>query len=293
MNLGENLVISSIGLADDTVFAANLLTCLWNILYLGMIYCRKYGVTLCPTKTKLLRVSNVDKVDMETFNPIEIDGKEIQFSSVAEHVGILRSSYGNLPNLMNRISCHKKSLGATLSVGLARNHRASPLVGLRVEQMYATPVLLSGLASLVLSESELSLLDMHFKETTQNIQKLLAKTPRAVVYFLAGCLPLRAVLHLRQLTLFGMVARLDGDPLLIHARNILSRGKPSSKSWFWQIRDICLQYNLEHPLVILENPPSKEKFKKTIKSHVISYWENKLRSEASPLCLISHFTLHL
>ena len=289
VNLGENLVISSIGLADDTVFAANLLTCLWNILYLAMIYCRKYGVTLCPTKTKLLRVSNVDKIDMETFNPIEIDGKEIKFSSVAEHVGILRSSDGNLPNLMNRIACHKKSLGATLSVGLARNHRASPLVGLRVEQMYATPVLLSGLASLVLSESELSLLDSHFKETTQNIQKLLAKTPRAVVYFLAGCLPLRAILHLRQLTLFGMVARLDGDPLLIHARNILSRGKPSSKSWFWQIRDICLQYNLEHPLVILENPPSKEKFKKTIKSHVINYWENKLRSEASPLLSLSHF----
>ena len=86
-----------------------------------------------------------------------------------------------------------------------------------------------------------------------------------------------------------MVARLDGDPLLIHARNILSRGKPSSKSWFWQIRDICLQYNLEHPFVILENPPSKEKFKKTIKSHVINYWENKLRSEASPLLSLSHF----
>lgn len=137
VNLGNNLVISSIGLADDTVLAANLLTCLWNILYLALIYCSKYDVSLCPTKTKLLRLSNNDNVDMEMFNPIAIEGKEIGFSNVAEHVGILRSTDGNLPNIMHRISCHKKSLGATLSVGIARRHRANPMAGLRIKKMYA------------------------------------------------------------------------------------------------------------------------------------------------------------
>ena len=135
----------------------------------------------------------------------------------------------------------------------------------------------------------MSLLDMHFKETCQNLQKLIVKTPRSVVFLLGGCLPLRAMLHLRQLTLFGMVARLNEDPLAVHARHILSQGRPSSKSWFWQIRDICLLYNLKHPLELLETPPSKETYRRLIKSHVISYWENKLRGEAAPLLSLSYF----
>ena len=47
------------------------------------------------------------------------------------------------------------------------------------------------------------------------------------------------------------------DPLRIHAENVLITGKLSSKSWFWLIREICLQYELPHPLSILNNPLSK------------------------------------
>ena len=142
--LGDGQVISSIGLADDTALPANKLSSLRNTLYLAMNYCTKYNVSLCPTKTKLLRLHNKNNcnVDLEMFNPITIEGKQIELSDSAEHVGILRSVDGNIPNIMNRISCHTKSLGATLSVGVARKHRANPKVGLRIEQMYAMPVLL-------------------------------------------------------------------------------------------------------------------------------------------------------
>ena len=53
--LGSSQVISAIGLADDTVLAANKLTNLSNILFLTQNYCRKYGVTLCHDKTKLMK----------------------------------------------------------------------------------------------------------------------------------------------------------------------------------------------------------------------------------------------
>ena len=288
VNLGNNNVISSVGLADDTVLSANQLTCLWNILYLTIIYCKKFGVSLCPTKTRLLRISN-DAAKVDAYNPIEIEGKQIGFSNIAEHVGVLRSNDGNLPHILNRISCHKKSLGATLAVGIARGHRANPLVGLRIEKVYATPVLLSGLGSLVLSEKEITRLDQHYKVTSQNIQKLLSKTPRSVVFFLAGSLPLRALLHLRQLALFGMITRLGGDRLNSHAIHVLKTAKYSYKSWFWQIRDICLLYGLPHPLLLLDNPPTKHTFKQLIKSKVIDHWEIKLRDEAGTLKSLSNF----
>ena len=280
----KSQVISSVGQADDTVHATNKLANLNNILHLTMDYCKKYEVTLCADKTKLLRISKVPDTELEVMNPININGAQIQFSDSAEHVGIVRSSAdGNLPNLMCRISAHKKALGATLFSGIAQRHRANPAVGLKVGKIYGTPVLLSGLASLVLLESELGLLYQHLKEVIQNTQKLHPKTPDCFVYFLGGCLPARAEIHLRQLSLFGMVARLRDDPLNIHARNVLTETKKSAKSWFTQIREISLQYRLPHPLTILDNPPSKDTYKQMVRSLVLDFWENKLRGEA---CLL-------
>ena len=145
------------------------------------------------------------------------------------------------------------------------------------------------MASLYLSGSEVSLIDKHLKTTYQNIQKLLPNTPSCVTYFLSGCLPGEALIHLRMLGIFGMVARLTHDPLRIHARNVLVAAKSSSKSWFHQIRDICLRYGLPHPITILDSQPSKKALEKLVVARVISYWENTLRGEAALLPSLSHF----
>ena len=155
--------------------------------------------------------------------------------------------------------------------------------------MYGLPVLMSGVASLALTGSEISTIDKHLKETHLNIQKLLKNTPRTVVHFLGGTLPGTADIHLRILSLFGMVARLRGDPLQLHAENILISAKSSSKSWFLLVRDICLMYALPHPLVILKQKPSKETFKKLVKAKVVSYWEKQLRGESNLLPSLKYF----
>ena len=293
VNLGYKRVISSIGLADDTALVANSLACLANILEVALAYCKKFEVSLCAGKTKLLRITGTKtKQNLELYNPIKVSGQSIEFTNYAEHVGIIRSVDGNLPNLLDRLAAHTRALNATLSAGAARRHRANPLVGLRIEKIYACPVLMSGLGSLVLLESEIMTLDQHYKETCQNLQKLLPKTPRSVVYFLAGSLPARAILHMKQLCLLGMIARLKEDPLHGHACSVLSESKPSSRSWFWQLRDICLMYNLPHPLTILANPPTAKDYKKQVRSHVVDYWERKLRQEALNLPSLLFFHPH-
>ena len=113
---------------------------------------------------------------------------------------------------MNRICSNRKALGATLSSGVAQKIRANPLIGLRLEKVYGSPVLMSGVSSLVLSGLETSMIDTNLKDTYQNIQKLHNNTPSSVIYFLGICLPGEAVIHLRMLSLFGMVARLRDDP---------------------------------------------------------------------------------
>jgi hypothetical protein len=112
--------------------------------------------------------------------------------------------------------------------------------------------------------------------------RLHPRTPRCVLTFLAGSLPGRGLLHLRQFSLFGMLLQQEGAHLSKLAESILTNNKPNSNSWFHQLRDLCLLYRLPHPLILIFDPPSKSKFSVLVKKHVLNYWETKLRSEAEP-----------
>ena len=106
---------------------------------------------------------------------------------------------------------------------------------------------------------------------------------------LGGCLPGRAVLHTRQLTLFLMICRLPTNPLHEHARYILGSGESSPKSWFQQVSDLCTQYGLSPPIQLLSNPPSKEQFKQEMKFKITKFWHEKLAAEIAQLKSLKYF----
>jgi hypothetical protein len=167
---------------------------------------------------------------LKEFSPVIMNGIKVEFHDSTEHVGIVRSVSGNLPNILNRISSHKRSVAAVLHSGAARHHRANPAAGLKVEQIYGIPVLFSGLGALVLNKAELSMVNNHHKETLQNLLHLLPNTPQCVYYFLAGSLPEEALVHLRQFSLLGMILGLQGSILHSHALNVYNS----------KVRNLCL-----------------------------------------------------
>ena len=289
VKLSKTLAVSAIGQADDTVLVANNLHSLQNLLQLSLYYCKKYNVELCPGKTILQAMSSkrqaTELIYLKELSPIILKGSRLAFKENAEHVGIIRSAAGNLPNIMNRISSHKRAVAAVLHSGAARHHRANPAAGLRLEQVYGLPVLLSGLGALILSKSELSHVSNHHKETVQHLLRLLPNTPQPVYYFLAGSLPGEALLHLRQFSLLSMVCDLPDSLLHRHGLNSFYREPSTTPSWFQQVRDLCMKYQLPHPLTLLSpsSPLNKDTFKAMAKKYVINYWELKLREEAAPL----------
>ena len=286
-------VVSAIGQADDVMLAANSVDSLRLLAMLTESYCASYRVKLVPSKTKLLPMYHPRHTHLVDYakltNPVTIDDTTVKFVEEAEHVGVLRSTAGNMPHILQRIASHKNDLGAVCSAGMARGQRGNPAASLRVHQLHATPVLFSGLATLVLNKAEKNVISAHYKCTVQRLQRLQPNTPRAVVFFLAGCLPGEAVLHQRQLGLFSMVCHLHGDPLHSHAKFILTSAPNSAKSWFQQICELCNQYGLHDPLQLLNNPPPKETFKREVKTKITSYWETLLRVEASPLGSLKYF----
>ena len=86
-----------------------------------------------------------------------------------------------------------------------------------------------------------------------------------------------------------MIWRLPGSIINSVARTALVCEKPSSRSWFHQIRAICLQYALPSPLSLLDSPPTKYTYKTLVKRHVVSYWEDLLQQEASQLPSLEYF----
>ena len=295
VELGGSLVLSAVGQADDTSLLSNELQNLKHILYLTLEFCQKFNVELSPSKTKLLAIMPPKHDNFIPFNPIFINDSQIDFTDQAEHVGVIRSAAGNMPNILQRLSSFKKALGSIISCGLAKGHGSNPAASLRILSIYGTPVLMSGLASLVHSSKEIACLDQQYKRTVQNLLKLSTNSPPSLVCFISGSLPATAILHMKQFVLFSMICRLPEDPLNKHARQVLLTSSTSQNSWFVQVRNLFLQYQLPHPLLLLETPPPKVAFKNLCKSKIVDFWETKLRNEASFLpsflpCFQPHFS---
>ena len=276
------------------VMMSNDIYSLFLLVKMTEKYCHQYRVKLEPKKTKLLAYSHNRNTDLivkhaASTSLININNTPVMFTSEAEHVGVVRHIDGNMPNIVHRIAEHKKALGSVQSAGLARGHRGSPAAALKVHQLYCTPRLLSGLASLVLSKSEISVIDSYYQNTLQQLQKLHSRTPRSAVLFQAGSLPGEALLHLRQLSLFSMICHLPDDPLHKCGQYALTYLTPTSRSWFHQIRNICLQYGLPHPLNLLETPLTKEQFKKLAKTQVVEHWKDVLSTESFSLDSLRYF----
>ena len=148
---------------------------------------------------------------------------------------------------------------------------------------------MSGLGALVLLKSEKNIVDQHLKETYENLMRLHPKTPKSVVCFLAGCLPGAALIDLRMFSNFGMICAQKDGVLYNHALDILVTAKPCSKSWFFSMRALCLQYGLPHPLKLLQSTLTKHQYKSMTTKAVVNYWEMKLRADAGPLTSLQYF----
>ena len=293
----KNVHIAAIGQADDTALVANDVNQLQHLLQLSLDYCAKYQVELSTVKTRLLAFHPKDSDYtnyVKLISPIHIGSDNIPFVDNAEHVGVLRSVTGNLPHIQQRMVNHRKALHGILFAGLSRRHRANPLSSIRADRIFGIPVLFSGLAALILKKSEVDILNSHVKNILQGLLKLYPKTPEPVIFLVAGTLPGEAILHQKQLTLFDAITRLPNNVLHTVAKETLISAGDNDTSWFSQIRKLCYQYNLPHPLALLHDPPSKDDYKRLIRANIAQFWQEKLRGmihrgEAGELTSLKYF----
>ena len=128
-NLGSS-VVSSVGLADDTILVSDDIHNLQCLLHLINDYCHYYKVNLVPSKTKLICIGSKKDAQfieyLKLINPINVCGTAIEFCDELQHVGVIRSTLGNMPAVLDRITAQKRAVGAVLSAGLRRGHLKDP-----------------------------------------------------------------------------------------------------------------------------------------------------------------------
>ena len=166
--------------------------------------------------------------------------------------------------------------------GFARDHRGNPAAALAVERLYAAPSMFSGLSTLVLSQAELKVVSQHQKQMFVRLQKLYPWTPTCAVLFTAGSLPAKALLDIKKFSLLGMIARLGPENVLFR-QALFSLLHQIKSSWFFDVRNLSRRYSLPDPLTILNDPPSKESFRRLVLSNVTESWHQTLCHEVSLL----------
>ena len=152
-----------------------------------------------------------------------------------------------------------------------------------VTNSLSAPRLYSGLATLLLSPSEVSSLHAYQKVTLERLQRLYPRTPSNKVYFLSGTLPAPAILHMKQLGLLLMITMLGPNNILWkHGIHMLHHSV--KESWFTQVRNLAIQYFLQDTLLTLVFPPSsKSSWKTQVRTAITAYWHRNLKAEASNL----------
>ena len=162
-------------------------------------------------KTHLLRLSpkSLPPDSPALSVPIYLENNLLPLSPSMEHLGLLRTcDLENVSSLQDRFSKHLRALYPVLSAGAARGYSGNPAASLRVEKIYASPVLFNCLGSLVLNRKERYLLHQHHKNTLSSLMRLPSRCPHEPIFFLAGVPPSEAILDMKMFGLLGMIARL-------------------------------------------------------------------------------------
>ena len=193
--------------ADDTFLISTCIQRHQVLLNISEHQTATNNIRNVPTKTHLIILNpQTRKNQIPSIDPasaLNMGSTSVSISPEAKHLGITRSSDGkNVSAIATRLSAHDSSLFSLLSAG----HKSNPLVILKVLKLYCTPVLLSGIPSLVLINSDYNLIDTHYKKTLQRVMRLHSKTPETVLYFLSGCPQIKAQIHQRMFSHLHMTA---------------------------------------------------------------------------------------
>ena len=249
---------------------------------------------LQPTKSVVLPVRSRRKKQDGSYTWC-LGRDEMPTVQKTTHVGVTRSDTNSAKAAIDEnIQKARKTLYSLMATGLHGENGLDPETSIHLLRTYVLPVLLYGLDIYLPTSVELCTLETQFKKIIKHILSLPTTTADPAPFILSGLIPAEGLIHLRALTLFGNITRLDADSLEKRlALRQLSVKDTQSGSWFIDIRRICVKYDLPDPLDVLSDPPSRYAWKRQIHVKINNYWKDRLIKQAELYSSLQHLSITL
>ena len=213
---------------------------------------------------------------------ITMDGIKMPVVEEAMHMGILRSRNSQESTVHHNIEKARRTTYCLMGTGLHGSNGLDPETSIHILQTYVIPILVYGLEVLLPGKTLMLKVERFYQKLLKQILSIPDTAADPSVYILTGSLPIEGVIHSKALTLFGNFCRQSETSVEKQkARRQLSVKRDSSFSWFMDVKAILLKYNLPLPWDLLDSPPTKIGWKKTVKQHIDRYWTEMLQSRAA------------
>ena len=208
-----------------------------------------------------------------------MNGVEMSQVRHSTHLGIHRDS-NNRANIAEKVSLGRRTAYSLMGAGLHCGNGLKQSVCGKLWSTYVVPRLLYGLEVLDLTGKDIKALEQYQRKSLRQIQSLPDKTHNAAVLALLGILPLERVIHKNMLNLFGRWILFEGVEKDIAVRHLATKSE-AEVSWFNRIKQLLEMYELPLPSQLLENAPTKIKWKKMVNKAINSVVELQWQEDIS------------
>ena len=262
--------------ADDVLLADQKPTGLQTLIHVAKREADDRRYTIHPTKSESSSAKGPPCTML-------LGSEEMPHVEALTHLGVTRNlKSSNSDVISSRISTAAGACYALMPSGLHGENGISPHATRKIIVAYILPRLLYGLEALIINKTDIANLDRAYKRLLKSLTALREGTADEAVFILLGLLPAEAELHLRILSLFGSITRLnESHPLrrlaLRQAANI--RGK--RYGWFEHVLSVARVYSLEDVVLgAILSPWLKSRWKAMVKTTVNSHWTALIKTAA-------------
>ena len=275
--------------ADDVALIASDGCQAQAMLDVSYAYSKEHKYDIHPVKTTatVMYEPKEEKVDADWL----LGEDPLKNVDEFEHLGLLWRKGQTSPDIEEIISGARRRSYSLMSAGLHGENGLSPFISLKIIKTYILPKLLAGLDGAIISEKDVIKLEMYHRKLLRIIQGLPENTASCAVYLMAGTIPLRGLLHMRIMSLFGNISRLKTDtPLYRLALRQSSLASSRPNSWFTQLHLLGRTYRIDTHGALAQ-PWEKEPWKAHCKALITSHWHKTLLQDYHERKTLKHIEL--
>ena len=278
-----SLTLNAVACADDVAVFTDNPAALQILLNYAYHYSNLHFYLLQPQKSVILPILWSTRCKMKTVYTWTLGEESMPIVDKAPHLGIIRSTSTEKTEqetVAQNISKARKASYGLMSAGFHGENGLDPITCVNLYRTFILPILTYGLEVLLPSQSSIKKLEQFQKQLLKRILSVPQNTPDTAVYILSGLIPVQEQVQWKALTLFNNICRQDDSSIerRLAIRQLTVKDLDST-SWFISLKKALYKFELPSPLKLLENPPEKLQWKKTVKTAVHEYCKKQVQQD--------------